>query len=181
MIPRGPQSSHLGPGGGALCAPEAPTSALTVCFFGTPGPSPDSPVPSWLPWGGPPHPAPRPHLAPSQQARGSWNLERSLACARCLPACRGTSPDSGQEFLQLAPNKPPGKEEWWEGAGNRLAVRPEWGLVGREPWSGDTQGRTGLQEEEEEGEVGSDLAPQPLSPVPPCTERTALRSCYALL
>lgn len=112
---------------------------------------------------------------------GSWELEFGAVPGVCAlpPACRGTSPDSGQEFLQLAPNKPPGKEEWWEGAGNRLAVRTEWGLVGREPWSGDTQDRTGLQEEEEEeGEVASDHVPQPLSPVPPCTERTALESCW---
>lgn len=115
-----------------------------VCFLGTPPPTPALPQ-------APPGPpgfcegAPRRSrrtLASSQQARGSWNSEQSLACVCCIPPAGAPPLTRGQEFLPLAPNKSPGKEELWEGAGNILEVGTEWG-VGREPWPVDTQGRTG--------------------------------------
>lgn len=126
------------------CAPGAlTTSALTVCFFG-PWPFPRLPCALLASVGRASPPCPTAPLG--SLPAGSWELEFGAVPGVCAlpPACWGTSPDSGQEFLQLAPNKPPGKEEWWEGAENSLEVRTEWGLVGREPWSGDTQGRTGL-------------------------------------
>ena len=181
MIPGGPQSSHLGPGGGAPCAPGAlTTSALTVCFFG-PWPSPDSPEPSWLPWGGPPHPAPRPHLACSQQARGSWTLERSLACARCLPPAGAPPLTRARNSSSLLPTSPRGRRSGGKGQGTGWKS----GLSGG--WLG---GRHGLetpkagQAYERKKKKGKWVLTTSHSPCLQCHRvrlRTVFGSCYALL
>lgn len=48
-------------------------------------------------------------------------------CVHRSPPAGAPPLTGGQEFLPLAPNKPPGKEELWEGAGNILDVGTERG------------------------------------------------------
>lgn len=99
-------------------------------------------MPSWLLGEGPPS---APVAPPGALPAGSWELEFGAVPGVCaLPA--GAPPlTRGQEFLPLAPNKPPGKAELWEGAGNMLEVRTEGELGGsqglgtlkiRQAWGG---------------------------------------------
>lgn len=103
---------------------------------------------------------PWPHLACSQQARGSWNLERSLACVCCLPPAGAPPLTQGQTFLLTAPNKPPGKEELWEGVGNRLDVRTVLGVRGRRSLGTSKAGQPVGAEGERS--LGFDHSPQPV-------------------
>ena len=138
---REPQSSHQGIGGGELSSCGTLTTfTLTVCFC-SPLALPQAPLcpPGSCREGLPASPPTVAPLGSLPEACGSWNLERSLACARCLPPAGAPPLTCGQEFLPLAPKKPAGKEELWEEAGNRVEVRTE--LGGTLVWGRPKQGR----------------------------------------